>query len=123
MNVVFTYYRFSRRSILDFIHIIFRHVDTLSARMQEFEARKEPMNLSHAFPAFTGDIIMDYFFGFNYGQLKNPQFESFHEAFVMVGGTGHIAAQFPIIFPVSTNRGILRGRRRFNRRADHELYS
>jgi hypothetical protein len=92
--------RFSRRSILDFIHIIYRHIDTLSLRMQEFEARKEPLNLTNAFPALTGDIIMDYFFGFNYAQLKSPEFDSFHEAFIKIGGTGHIATQFPWFLPV-----------------------
>ncbi|EAT82965.2 hypothetical protein SNOG_09700 [Parastagonospora nodorum SN15] len=90
---------FSRRSILDFIHIIYRHIDTLSIRIQEFEAGKEPLNLTHAFPALTGDIIMDYFFGFNYAQLKSPDFSSFHEAFIKLGGTGHIATQFPWFLP------------------------
>ncbi|KAF2743348.1 cytochrome P450 [Sporormia fimetaria CBS 119925] len=91
---------FSRRSILQFLHIVQRHVSTLSSRMSDFEARKAPMNLTHAFPALTGDIIMDYFFGFNYDQLKHPEFESFHDAFLAVGGTGHIATQFPPIFPI-----------------------
>ncbi|KAF2868115.1 cytochrome P450 [Massariosphaeria phaeospora] len=91
---------FSRRSIIDFIHIIHRHIDTLSTRMQEFEAGQQPMNLTLAFPALTGDIIMDYFFGFNNGQLKNPQFESFHEAFMKIGSTGHLATQFPFILPM-----------------------
>ncbi|KAJ4991364.1 cytochrome P450 [Stagonosporopsis vannaccii] len=91
---------FSRRSILDFIHIIYRHIDTFSIRMQEFEARKEPLNLTHAFPALTGDIIMDYFFGFNYAQLKHPEFESFHDAFQKIGGAGHIATQFPLMIPM-----------------------
>lgn len=68
--------------------------------MQEFEARAEPLNLSHAFPALTGDIIMDYFFGFNYNQLKHPEFDSFHQAFIKIGGVGHVATQFPMIIPV-----------------------
>lgn len=97
--------RFSRRSILDFIHIIHRHIDTFSARMQEFEARKEPMNLTHAFPALTGDIIMDYFFGFNYAQLRHPEFDSFHDAFIKIGGTGHVATQFPWFLPVCHSFG------------------
>jgi cytochrome P450 len=92
--------RFSRRSILDFIHIIYRHIDTLSLRIQAFESRKEPLNLTNAFPALTGDIIMDYFFGFNYSQLLSPSFSSFHEAFIKVGGTGHIATQFPWFLPL-----------------------
>ncbi|PSN72472.1 cytochrome P450 [Corynespora cassiicola Philippines] len=91
--------RFSRRSILEFVHIIYRHVETMSDRMREFEERKEPLNLTLVFPALTGDIIMDYFFGFNYAQLKHPEFESFHEAFLKIGGTGHIATQFPWFYP------------------------
>jgi len=43
---------------------------------------------------------MDYFFGFNYAQLKSPDFSSFHEAFIKLGGTGHIATQFPWFLPV-----------------------
>lgn len=69
--------------------------------MQEFEARKEPMNLTNAFPALTGDIIMDYFFGFNYAQLKHPEFDSFHEGFTKMGNIGHVATQLPWIIPVS----------------------
>lgn len=91
---------FSRRSILDFIHIIYRHIDTLGVRLQEFEARAEPLNLSHAFPALTGDIVCDYFFGFNYDQLKHPEFESFHDAFIKIGGVGHVATQFPMLLPI-----------------------
>jgi hypothetical protein len=68
--------------------------------MQECESRKEPLNLTNAFPALTGDIIMDYFFGFNYNQLKSPDFASFHEAFIKIGGTGHIGTQFPWFLPV-----------------------
>ena len=82
----------------------------LSTRLQEFEARSEPVNLSDAFPALTGDIIMDYFFGFNYGQLKHPEFDSFHEAFVKIGAVGHVGTQMPWIYPVSSlshRRGIM----------------
>jgi cytochrome P450 len=43
---------------------------------------------------------MDYFFGFNYSQLKSPSFSSFHDAFIKIGGTGHIATQFPWFLPV-----------------------
>ncbi|KAF1953456.1 cytochrome P450 [Byssothecium circinans] len=91
---------FSRRSILDFIHIIHRHIDTFADRLHEFESRKEPINLTNVFPALTGDIIMDYFFGFNQGHLQNPEFESFHEAFKNMGPTGHVATQFPSILPL-----------------------
>ncbi|KAI1344405.1 putative cytochrome P450 [Xylariaceae sp. FL0016] len=91
---------FSRRSILSFIHIIHRHIGTLSDCLKEYEERKEPINLTLVFPALTGDIIMDYFFGFNYSQLKHPEFASFHEAFMSIGSMGHVATQFPAIFPI-----------------------
>jgi hypothetical protein len=83
------------------IHIVHRHIDEFQTRMLEFEARKEPLNVTWAFPALTGDIIMDYFFGFNYGSTKDPGFSSFHAAFKLVGMTGHIAMQFPWFLPVS----------------------
>jgi hypothetical protein len=88
--------------------------------MQEFEARKEPMNLTHAFPALTGDIIMDYFFGFNYAQLKHPEFESFHDAFQKIGGAGHVATQFPLMIPVRADLTICW---QLANRIDDELHS
>jgi hypothetical protein len=91
---------FSKRSIMDVIHIVHRHIDEFQTRILEFEARKEPLNVTWAFPALTGDIIMDYFFGFNYGSTKDPGFSSFHAAFKVVGLTGHIAMQFPWFLPV-----------------------
>jgi hypothetical protein len=46
-------------------------------------------------PAFTGDIIMEYAFGFSYKQLESPTFESFHEAFMAIGSSAHVASFFP----------------------------
>lgn len=86
---------------MEVIHIVHRHIDSFERRMLEFEARKEPLNLTWAFPALTGDIIMDYFFGFNYGSTIDPNFTSFHAAFKLLGLTGHIAMQFPWFLPVS----------------------
>ena len=83
------------------MHIVHRHIDEFQTRMLEFEDRQEPLNVTWAFPALTGDIIMDYFFGFNYGSTKDPGFSSFHAAFKIVGLTGHIAMQFPWFLPVS----------------------
>lgn len=99
-----TAHRFSRRSILDFIHIVHGHVETLSQRLDESQTREEPLNLTLAFHALTGDVIMDYSFGFNYSQLKHPEFYSFHEAFLEIGGSGHVATLMPWIAPVSCRR-------------------
>jgi hypothetical protein len=59
------------------------------------------LSVTEAFPAFTGDIIMEYFFGFSYKQLEHPKFDSFHEAIVAIGSTGHAAYQFPWFLSVS----------------------
>lgn len=52
-------------------------------------------------PAFTGDIIMEYAFGFSYKQLESPTFDSFHEAFMAIGGSAHVAAFFPWLITVN----------------------
>ena len=57
--------------------------------------------ISDALPALTGDIIMDYFFGFSYDQLKSEKFDSFHEAFRTLGSFGHFAAWIPGFYPVT----------------------
>ncbi|KAF2680461.1 cytochrome P450 [Lentithecium fluviatile CBS 122367] len=92
--------RFSKRSIMEVIHIVHQHIDEFTDRMLEYEARKEPLNVTWAFPALTGDIIMDYFFGFNYGSTKHPEFQSFHAAFKALGLAGHVAMQFPWFLPM-----------------------
>lgn len=51
--------------------------------------------MTEMLPAFTGDIIMEYAFGFSYNQLESPNFKSFHEAFVAIGSSAHVASFFP----------------------------
>jgi hypothetical protein len=53
--------------------------------------------MTEMLPAFTGDIIMEYAFGFSYNQLESPNFESFHKAFVAIGSSAHVASFFPWI--------------------------
>lgn len=38
---------------------------------------------------------MEYAFGFSYKQLESPKFESFHEAFMAIGSSAHVASFFP----------------------------
>ncbi|CZR53570.1 related to cytochrome P450 [Phialocephala subalpina] len=86
---------FSKRAILSFESVIRRHVERLSQRIAEFSPNKKPLVVTDAFPALLGDIIMEYSFGFSYSQLESPNFSSFHEAFMAIGSSGHITAQFP----------------------------
>ncbi|TVY64342.1 Cytochrome P450 monooxygenase sdnE [Lachnellula suecica] len=91
---------FSRRAILSFVPTIREKVELLSSRVSEFQHSGKAINMTEAYPAFTGDIIMDYAFGFSYKHLESSEFASFHEAFTVLGITGHIATQFPWFFPV-----------------------
>ncbi|CRG87070.1 Trichodiene oxygenase [Talaromyces islandicus] len=86
---------FSRRSILSLEHLIQQQTELLCKRIAEFRATKEPLCVTEMLPAFTGDIIMEYAFGFSYKQLESPTFESFHEAFMAIGGSAHVASFFP----------------------------
>lgn len=92
--------RFSRRSILSLEHLIQQRTRLLCERIAAFKGTKEPLSMTEMLPAFTGDIIMEYAFGFSYNQLESPNFESFHEAFVAIGSSAHVASFFPWIITV-----------------------
>ncbi|OKL57675.1 hypothetical protein UA08_06947 [Talaromyces atroroseus] len=87
--------RFSRRSILTLEHLIQQRTELLCKRIAEFRITKQPLSMTEMLPAFTGDIIMQYAFGFSYNQLESPTFESFHEAFMAIGSSAHVASFFP----------------------------
>lgn len=93
--------RFSRRSILSLEHLIQQRTELLCKRIAGFKGTKNPLSMTEMLPAFTGDIIMEYAFGFSYNQLESPNFESFHEAFVAIGSSAHVASFFPWIITVS----------------------
>ncbi|OAL26401.1 hypothetical protein AYO22_04319 [Fonsecaea multimorphosa] len=92
---------FSKRSIVDFQPVIRQKIELLSKKLREYKAKDNPVVLSEAFPAFAGDIITEYSFGICYNHLDSPDFsESFHAAFMAVGGFGHVAVQFPWFHPL-----------------------
>jgi hypothetical protein len=97
-------YRFSRRSIFTLEHLIRQQTDLLCKRIAEFKGSPQPLVMNHVFPAYTGDIIMEYAFGFSYKQLASPNFDSFHEAFMAIGASGHVAAFFPWVLAVGIPR-------------------
>ncbi|KAJ9382944.1 hypothetical protein DTO063F5_5463 [Paecilomyces variotii] len=86
---------FSRRSVLSLEHLIQQQTELLCERIAEFKASKQPLSVTEMLPAFTGDIIMEYAFGFSYKQLESPTFDSFHEALMAIGGSAHVASFFP----------------------------
>ncbi|KAF2757731.1 trichodiene oxygenase [Pseudovirgaria hyperparasitica] len=92
---------FSRRSILEFQGIVQQHVRHLVERIHEYRRAGKPVTLSDGFCAVTGDIIMDYAFGFNYNHVGKDNFESFREALMTSGDMGHIGTFFPTFFSLA----------------------
>lgn len=92
--------RFSRRSILSLERLIQQQTELLCKRIAEFKGTNRPLSVTEMLPAFTGDIIMEYAFGFSYKQLESKTFDSFHEAFMSMGGSGHVATFFPWVITV-----------------------
>lgn len=82
-------------------HLIQQRTELLCERIAEFKRTKNPLSMTEMLPAFTGDIIMEYAFGFSYNQLESPNFESFHEAFVAIGSSAHVASFFPWVITVN----------------------
>ncbi|RDW84632.1 cytochrome P450-4 [Coleophoma cylindrospora] len=78
--------------------LICENIELMSRRLSESQESNRPLCLTDAFPALTGDIIMEYSFGFCYKSLEDQKFASFHEAFNAIGAAGHIGAQFPGFF-------------------------
>lgn len=92
---------FSKRSIAKFEPVIHEKVALLCDGILKAKKNGDFIGLSDGFNAFGGDVIMEYCFGFCYDHLKSPEFkENFHLAFVAVGASGHLAVQWPMLYPV-----------------------
>jgi hypothetical protein len=66
------------------------------------ERNRDVLSLTNAFNAFTGDVVMEYCFGFCDSHLESPGFKvNFHRPLVVVSAFGALASQFPFIHPVS----------------------
>ncbi|TVY27685.1 Cytochrome P450 monooxygenase [Lachnellula hyalina] len=91
---------FSRRSVMNLVPVIHEKLELLCKQFDEYVESHKPVNLTKAFPALTGDIMMEYFFGFTYSHVESPGFLSFHEAYLGFISSGHIATQFPWFLPL-----------------------
>ena len=93
--------RFSRRAILDFEGVIQDKAKYFCENMERCKSKGNEINLVDAYSAFTGDVIMQYLFGFTYDHVRSDGFkENFHEAYMAVSKFSHIAIQFPFATPV-----------------------
>ena len=51
--------------------------------------------------AYSGDVIMEYSFGYSYDNLKSEEFiETFHEPFLALSQFGGLACHFPFLVPI-----------------------
>lgn len=94
---------FSKQNILNFQPIIRQKVDVLCKAFAKYKDNGQALDINKAWSGFAGDVICEYAFGFGYDHLESPNFEtSFHAAFMAMGEFGHLAVQFPWIYPVSS---------------------
>src|SRR5207247_2401524 len=92
---------FSKQSVTRLAPLIQSRVDTLCERFREAQKSGEPVNLSDACSALTGDIITKYSFGKSYGFLAQPDFASEFRAILAAGGiVGNLIKQFGWIHQV-----------------------
>lgn len=76
-------------------------VEKIYARMREHAAKGDPVNLVHAYSAFTGDVVTAYCFPESYNLLDKPDFSpEFSVMWKSILWNGHTLKQFPWLFPI-----------------------
>lgn len=92
---------FSKKSVNELTPAIQARIDQLCARLTGLKGTGAPVNIVHAYSAFTVDVITEYMFARSLNHLKAPDFDpSWHEAMMMVSGIYNIGTQFPQIATV-----------------------
>jgi hypothetical protein len=111
---------FSKRSIIKFEPVIRDKVELMVKGITEAKNTGDVLVLSDAFNAYAGDAITEYCFRFCYNPLESPGFkDNFHPAFMVVSAIGHLAMQFPLMYPVSRSEKF---RRCCSLISDYELF-
>lgn len=93
---------FSRRNVINLEHIVQSRAEKLTDLVSSKLARKEAVDMHHAFRAISVDVITDYAFGESYHILDTPDLG--REFFEMVNGIGPtmwIFQQWPALQKVS----------------------
>jgi hypothetical protein len=76
-------------------------VEYACSKIIEYKDRDQILNLARMWDAYSGDVIMEYGFGFSYENLKSEDFvETFHKPFLALTEFGGLACQFPIMVPI-----------------------
>ena len=93
---------FSKRSITSFYPVVVEKIELLAQRIASFQKKGQPLSLSNAFNAFSGDVITTYCFGDCFDHLNSIDFDvNYHPAFEGVRKLAHLGMQFPVVFIVS----------------------
>ena len=72
-----------------------------SDKLAPYKDADKVINLTRVWDAYSGDVIMEYAFGFCYDNLKSEDFvETFHDAFLALSEFGGLGCQFPIMGPM-----------------------
>lgn len=98
----FTHNRFSKRAIGQFEPFIRQKTSYLCKRFAQYKDSGQVLPINKAWDALTGDVVMEYAFGFNYNHLRSNDFgEAFHDSFMTVSDMTHVSLQFPWLIPVN----------------------
>jgi hypothetical protein len=72
-----------------------------SDKLASYQDDDRIINLTRVWDAYSGDVIMEYAFGFCYENLKSEDFvETFHDAFLALTEFGGLGCQYPILGPM-----------------------
>lgn len=92
---------FSKTSVSRLEPLIQAKVELLRERLTEFCGRRQAVNLSDAFSAFSGDVIGSYVFGIDYGLLESPKFApDWRNAMTELSRATHLMKQFGWAYPL-----------------------
>ncbi|KAG8531301.1 uncharacterized protein KY384_002929 [Bacidia gigantensis] len=92
---------FSKQSIRKYSGVVQANMDRVIARFKEYQSKGQPVNLMHAWTAFTGDVVSEYCFPESYGFLKRADFApEYYELWISIVSNSHILKQFPWLFPM-----------------------
>ena len=92
---------FSKQSVIKLEPVIKGAVQTLCSRIEEYRRSRKPLNFSHAFSAFTTDVVTEYCFGISNNFLAHPDFApDMYDAVTGFVRAAHVTRQFGWILPL-----------------------
>lgn len=92
---------FSKQRILGLQDLIWRHVEKMCGRFEEFKKEGRPLPTGNAFACLTADVIIEYSMGHQQRALEDPDFAPlFTQAVKKFASVGVVAKHLPWIHPL-----------------------